>query len=406
MKIVNVSSLYPPNVVGGAEQGLKVMSEAMVELGHDVSVITLAPPGPAPDKVSRPVDVHAIELANLYWPYDKTRFSRPRWQKLLWHVRDASNGVMARRVASVVRELAPDVVLTRNLQGFSTAVIPAVRGLGVPHVHVLHDYSLVCPQTTLFRNGKACGLRSARCRECRVLSVPRARHARHVDNVMGVSQSVVDFHHDHGLFLGARTRVVHNALKPDLVPAAAPRTFPVSRPFVLGFIGRVEKFKGVETLLEAFRTLADHFPVQLRIAGRGDEAYVASLKEKYGDLPVTFVGFAKNTEFYQAIDALVYPSEWLEALGNSVFEAFSQGVPVVGSDVGGIPETIDHGTNGFIFKAGQPAALTEAMQGVVQDPNVYEQLSAAALGKSHEYAAPRRAQEYIDFLQDVVKGPP
>ncbi|MEO1576871.1 MAG: glycosyltransferase, partial [Pseudomonadota bacterium] len=228
----------------------------------------------------------------------------------------------------------------------------------------------------------------------------------HVDNVMGVSQSVVDFHHDHGLFLGARTRVVHNALKPDLVPAASGRNFPVSRPFVLGFIGRVEKFKGVETLLEAFRTLAGHFPVQLRIAGRGDEAYVASLKEKYGDLPVTFVGFAKNTEFYQAIDALVYPSEWLEALGNSVFEAFSQGVPVVGSDVGGIPETIDHGTNGFIFKAGQPAALAEAMQGVVQDPNGYEQLSVAALKKSHEYAAPRRAQEYIDFLKDVVKGPP
>lgn len=406
MRILNVSSLYPPYVIGGAELGIQTIAEAIAGAGHDVHVVTLEPDeGTAqrPAFSASAVTVHRVPLANVYWPFEAPphRHSRPR--KMLWHGIDTANPVMARRVERIVRRVRPDVVLTHNLQGFSTAVMPAIRRAGARLVHVPHDYALLCPQTTLWRNGRACGTREQRCTGCRVLTAPRHRHLAAVDAVISVSRSLLEFHQLHGLFADVPATVVYNALRPgfgirDQLPARDGLA-----DFTFGFLGRVERSKGIETLLEAAARLeANGARFRLRVAGRADAGYLAFLRRRWPLASVDYPGFVNAAEFLATLDALVFPSEWLEALGNGVFEAYSQGVPVIGSAVGGIPESIDDGATGFTFAPGNAAELAARMNRLLEDPRLRRSMGAAALERARDYLAPRRAQEYLAFLETVV----
>jgi len=406
MRILNISSLYPPNVIGGAELCVKTIAEAMADAGHDMHVITLQPPPdsqPTGDVNSGQVTVHQVPLANVYWPFESSRAARSRIQKIFWHGIDTSNKVMVRRVERIVREVKPDVVLTHNLQGFSTAVMPAVKRVRAPLVHVPHDYSLVCPQTALWRNDRGCGFRELRCTNCKVLTVPRHRHLAAVDAVISVSRSLLDFHRLHGLFTDVPATVIHNALRPELKIRTRVATRSDDDVFTFGYLGRVERSKGIETLLAAAGELeARGGRFRLRVAGRADPVYIESLRQRWPLTNIDFVGFTDSNEFLGSIDALVFPSEWLEALGNSVFEAYSQGVPVIGAATGGIPESIDPGVTGFVFEAGNVTELTRAMSSLLDDPPLRTAQGEAALAKARQYLAPRRAAEYVSFLETFL----
>ncbi|NNF15271.1 MAG: glycosyltransferase family 4 protein [Gammaproteobacteria bacterium] len=403
MKILNISTLYPPNIIGGAELGLRTISEAMVAKGHEVHVATLQPPaqaGNSHDTTSGSVIVHPVPLANIYWPWDKKGTNKNPASRLVWHSIDTANFVMANRVAAIVREVQPEVVLTRNLQGFSTAVMPAIKKTGVPLVHVLHDLALLCPKTTLYRNGRVCGLQSQRCTGCKVFTAPRHLHTNAADAVIGVSSAVLNRHLEHGLFSNRPTQVIHNALKSELNISA-----PTLRNDVVtfGYLGRIEPSKGIETLLAAAtRVQQQGQRCRLLIAGRGNPAYVAQLQQRWPLHDIEFCGFVETASFLRRLDLLVFPTLAFEALGNGVFEAFSQGIPVLGANTGGIPEMINRGVNGYVFEAENSQQLSGLMQLLINVPTLRSALSAGALATAPDYLAANRAAEYLAFLEKIV----
>ncbi len=406
MKIMNISSLYPPNVVGGAEMGLQTMSEAMSAGGHDLHVVTLRKSGSSNQletDMRGPVAVTEVPLANLYWPFDSAAPRSGALRRLAWHGIDTSNQIMARRVRQLVRRIRPDVVLTRNLQGFSTAVMPAIRQTGTPLVHVLHDYSLLCPRTTMFHRGRSCGMRSERCFGCRALTAPRRRHIEAVDGVIGVSNAVLDAHLQHGLFADRPRQVIYNALKPTITLRDTLAEHSGDVVFTFGFMGRIEPSKGIETLLETATTLERNgVEFRLLIAGRGDSAYIEDLQRRWPLRQTEFTGFVDASEFLTRLDTLVFPTLAVEALGNGVFEAFAKGVPVIGSRVGGIPESIDHETTGFIFKPGCHQELSNYLLQLQASRQLRAYMGRAALEKAREYLPENRSAEYIDFLQKII----
>lgn len=405
MKLLFVSSLYPPNLVGGAELSLRALAQALAAEGDDVHVATLAPPDAALVSIERDrgVTVHRFALANLYWPWGD-RGKQTLLKKSVWHAVDSANTVMARRLAALVARIQPDAVITNNLQGWSTAVVPTAKRLGVPVVHVLHDYSLLCPQTTMYRGGSGCGTRDERCGRCRLLTRPRHTHMRDVDAVIGVSQSILEFHHMHGLFREVQRTVIHNPLKDgiDIRRSPRPRT---NGPVRFGYLGRLESMKGIETLLRAADYLArDDLLFEVLVAGTpSTPTYLDSLKSRWPLRNVHYLGFVNDpVRFLDSIDCLVFPTDWLEALGNGVFEAFARGIPVIGSDAGGIPETISHGTDGFIFQRCNWRDLADRMRLLAVDAELRESLGSAALAKAPGYLATLRAGEYRRFLRKVA----
>lgn len=406
MRILNISSLYPPHSIGGAEQGLRIMSEEMVRQGHELHVVTLAPPAWARvsnDHSISKVQVHEVPVANTYWPFSSSSPTRSKVAKIIWHTIDTENVIMARRVSKIVKEVQPDVVLTRNLQGFSTAVIPAVKRLGYPVIHVLHDVSLLCPKTTMFKNSQRCGTKNARCRSCRVFTSRRWHHLDNLDGVIGVSNAVLNSHREHGLFKNIPQTTIYNALKPELEVLSSPPARSDKKTFTFGYLGRIEETKGIETLLEAATKLSiGDIPFKLLVGGRGDAAYVEYLKNRWPGLDVEFAGYVKPVEFFAKIDTLVFPSIAPEALGNGVFEAFSQGVPVIGSNSGGIGESIEVGRQGLIFEAANSGDLWQKMNEILWSAETLNAMSSAALVKAKQYRASNRAKEYLAFIQQVI----
>ncbi len=406
MKILIVVALYPPWNIGGAELGVRTLALGLTARGWDVHIVTLAPSdggGEPAEALQEGVRVHRVPMANLYWPYRRDTAPPPAAKRAAWHLIDTWNPLMAARVGRLVDRIRPDAAITHTLQGFSTALWPALARRGVPVMHVLNDFALLCPRTVLFRDGRNCGHGSLRCRSCRWLTRPRWRQTVHLSRVVGVSRAVLQIHEAHGLFHATPREVIYNALAPGETPLPA---LPVCEPrheLRFGFLGRVDEPKGIETLLEAASLLCQQGKrFSLTIGGRAGSDYLTTLQQRWPLSNVEYQGFVQPQDFLATIDVLVYPSLSLEALGNAVFEAYAKGVPVIGSRQGGIPEMIEPGVTGFTFASGDAAMLAEHMAMLIDQPGLREAMARAALNKSHAFLAQRRIDEFEQAIRAIV----
>lgn len=120
----------------------------------------------------------------------------------------------------------------------------------------------------------------------------------------------------------------------------------------LTYIGRIEQIKGIHLLIDAMNKLLEYkYPVKLWIIGEGN--YQAQLKKQTKNLAlddyVKFLGTKRDIGYYLSrTDVFIYPSICEEVFGISIVEAMSYGVPCVSNYVGGIPEIIQNGINGYI----------------------------------------------------------
>lgn len=136
-----------------------------------------------------------------------------------------------------------------------------------------------------------------------------------------------------------------------------------------GFVGRLCWEKGVVTLLRAWESLDRGFAAELHLWGNpasGDADVLGQIKELAAkDERVFFNGpFSRDeTErVYQSMDVLVVPSEWFDNCPFVIWEAFTAGIPVIGSDFGGISTMIKEGVNGLLFPMGDASALASAIR--------------------------------------------
>lgn len=254
--------------------------------------------------------------------------------------------------------------------------------MGVPIVHTLHDYYLLCPRGTMYRPSGNC---PTPCVGCSIFSHPRRAIANFVDSIVGVSHFVLQRHLDEGIFAGVgRRHVIHNGLthnnirRDARVPLARSSAPKVLR---LGYIGRIEKNKGIELLLDATALLA-HGSWQLVIAGKGDLDYVERLRAQHPSSAIVFLGTSELDRFFQQIDLLVVPSIWNEPLGMVAFEAFFFGIPVAAARRGGLLEIVTDDT-GVLFDPDSPRALASALTAFQSDP---AKLTALARGASRAAA--------------------
>jgi glycosyltransferase involved in cell wall biosynthesis len=111
---------------------------------------------------------------------------------------------------------------------------------------------------------------------------------------------------------------------------------------------------------------------------------VADLRERTANLPVDWLGFVDSQDFYRDTDVLVVPSVWAEPFGLVVLEAYSFGILVVGSRVGGIADIVEHGVTGWLFEPGDSAALSSILReliragrGALPPPEAFARILAA-----------------------------
>ncbi len=352
MRILLANTGHPDTIKGGAEAAVLDLAHALVGRGHSVSLVVHHGGRDATESLDGGVRVYALPNRNLYFGFDGRR--RPASLRLAWHALDGTNPFMARAFGRILDREKPDVVNTHVVVGLSQLVWrEAAARRRLPIVHYLHEYGTMCPRGSAFRDGKLC---ARPCASCGILSRPRRRLSELVDTVVGVSRFTLQRHLDWGFFPRAERRVLPNVFT-DL--AFRPRR-PSPGPLRLGYFGRLIPDKGAHLLLEAVRSLPPD-GWTLDVAGTGDESYVAALKAA-APANVRMLGWTKAETFFPSVDVLVLPSIWPDPQPRVTFEAFSHGVPVIGSDAGGIPEEIDEGETGWLFRAGSAPDLARVLR--------------------------------------------
>lgn len=357
LKILYTNAMYAPDIGGGAEIILKGMAEGMLARGHDVHALVTHPgQGDLEDSVAG-VTVHRLKLRNIYWPL--TTPNPSLLQKTIWHGLDSANPLMASAIRTALREIKPDVIVSNNLPGLSVALWKEAQTLGIPVVQVLHDYYLICPRSTMFKNGCTC---QQQCRSCAIFRSAHKALSDQVAAVIGVSQAILKTHLDRGLFEHTPIKeVIYNA-RILQTPDGHQRQQHASTTF--GFIGALTEVKGIQELVKAFMSLAsESADVRLLVGGTGKPEFTAELQKlTAGDSRVIFLGHVNPEQFFQQIDVCVVPSIWNDPLPGVTYEALSQGVPVIGSSLGGIPEIIGPAHNGIVFNPREPGALLSALK--------------------------------------------
>ena len=196
-------------------------------------------------------------------------------------------------------------------------------------------------------------------------------------------------------FTDEQVEVIPLSILPPL-PHEAPAQREPDAPATLLFVGRVAPEKGLNILLRAVRRLSGR--VILKVAGDGPSMEdAARLTRELGlQERVDFLGWQSMEELndlYRWCDMVVVPSVWPEPFGLVGLEAFSHGKPVVGFDVGGIPEWLDHEHTGLLVPVGDVEGLTQAMEKLLCDPEL-----CARMGESG------RAEINGRFSMDVAAG--
>jgi glycosyltransferase involved in cell wall biosynthesis len=395
LKILLISTLYPPYVIGGAEKAAALLAEALVHRGYEVVMVSLHPELEEIVEDRNGVRVYRLPVDNVYWPFG--RKEKPNaLLRLFWHIREIWNLRAARRIGKILDIERPDVVHTHNICGFSLAAWIEIKRRKIRLVHTLHDYYLLCSKSSLFSDGRNC---QSKCIDCKILTLNRRRLSRLPDAVVSVSQHTLDEHVKRGCFEGVPVTVIHNIYTND--QARQEQTFErdeESGNLVFGFIGKIEEPKGIETLLTATNQI-NRSNWKLKIAGEGLEGYVRALSTKFPDPRIEWLGFTDSSRFYAEADVVVIPSLWAEPLPYVCVESVHAGKGLICALSGGIPEIARLSPNAEFFAPGDAAGLAEKMNlalDLLKQPRKYESSNDSRLSIfSEDYVTRRYLQEYF-----------
>ncbi len=290
------------------------------------------------------------------------------------------NAIWNRDVHQQLRALMqrerPDVVHVHNtFPVISPAVYYAAEQEGIPVVQTLHNYRLLCPAATLFRDGRP-------CEDCvsRRIPWPGVLHGCYRGSRMATSAAAAmlathnywqTWNNTVSAYIAltgfARDKFIHGGLpankifvKPNFLQAD-PGLAEAKGNYAL-FAGRLTPEKGIGTLLEAWRTLGPELPLQ--IAGDGPmarEVEKASREMEH----VTWLKWLPPAETLQKMkDAavLILPSTWYEGFPMILAEAFAVGLPVIASNLGSMSSIVDHLRTGLHFTAGNASDLVDKVR--------------------------------------------
>lgn len=353
MKILQINKY--PSLKGGTETVLFDTIRLLKAEGHDVVLLS--------------TDEGAISYTPTYtiaYPHRNTSLV----SKIYNLPSFLYNRSAAKKLESIIEKEKPDIAHIHLYQNsFSNSILPVLKKHNIPVVMTLHEYRQICPSYLLLDKNRqicekcinGCYLHCAvtRCAkgsffESTLLTLEMYyrrmfyKTEKYVDRFICVSNFVYHKHKAFNKAIADKSIVIYNPVKASSLDS-------VKRGDYLLYFGRLSREKGIETLLSAMRYLPD---IKLKIAGVGDL--------RLSDIPanVEYLGFKNRDELDSIIhDAsfVIVPSEWYETFGLSCVESLVLQTPVIASDIGAIPELVQHKKNGFLFEAGNVNDLVKTI---------------------------------------------
>lgn len=175
---------------------------------------------------------------------------------------------------------------------------------------------------------------------------------------------------------------------------------------IIGTIAAFTQEKDYPNLLSAAKIVIENTPQCIFMAlGEGDDLEkIQKLAVQYGiSENFVFTGFKNNVgDYLKLFDIFVLNSK-SEGLGSSILDAMAVGLPIVATNVGGIPEIVDDRFNGLLVESGNPESLAKAINILVNDQNYLQQLGANSLVKVRDFDIDIIVNKYIDLYNSLQK---
>ena len=445
MRILLTTHQFFPKHYAGTEVAARDAGLELLRRGHDVHVLTVDPDSSSGsaelesiDYEYRGLQVHAIHLPPEVLRADALRA-------------EYRNDQVANWIRGFAAGLSPDVVHMFHIGRLSGLAIDVFRELNVPLIFTSTDFWSFCMRGILMKHsGELCtgpDEISSNCLECRRIErwpgidapekieqrrtfyrktaeralSPKGEEARHagmIKTVLGRTDFLRRRFERVDAIL-APTKIMRDMLVANGMPAEKIRVSPYSidlsafeavrsqhtpstNGLRFGYIGTINRPKGVHVMLEAFRRLDRKHTATLEVIGdpRRDADYFDELYSIAADDPrIRFAGGIANErvpERLTHIDAQIVPSTWYENAPLTIYSAQAAGVPVIASNLGGMAEVVGDQENGLLFEPGDVDALHAQLRTIIERPAVLDELRSRA-------REPRSVVDGVDEMLSIYE---
>ena len=321
---------------------------------------------------------HGHEVV-LYTRHNSELKTLSKGQKLLLPFSTIFSMKTYREVKALIKREKIDIMHVHNtLNMVSPSVYYAAFACHVPVVQTVHNFRLLCPGATFFRDGHVCedclekGLTCAVKHKCyrgstvqTLACVLSTWFHRWIGTYKKLNYiCLTEFNKEKLLNLN-QIREEKVFIKPNFVQKSESIVSCEKRKEQFIYVGRLEEIKGIDILLKAWKTLGEDAP-ELLMCGRGPlEEWAKSYIEENKLSNIKMLGFVENAQVRKMIGeskALILPTQVYEGFPMTIAESYACGTPVIASELGNTGSLIENGKSGWKFTADSPEALTEAVK--------------------------------------------
>lgn len=331
---------------GGDCTAALALEQLLKQKGHEVAVFSTR---------------HPLNLESPWSDYflSEISFSQGGWKGKLKAIdRLFFSSEVKHAFGKLLDDFRPDIVHAHNIHSYiSPFILKLAAARGIKVVWTLHDYKLICPAYTCLRNGNPCeacftdktAVIRYKCMKndrkaslfgyLEALAWNRTKLEKYTDAFISPSHFLKEKMKAAG-FNPDKIHVLPNFVENMPAPTNEPKKD------YYCYVGRISPEKGIENLLEAAKEL----PYSLKVIGDGNG--LEKLSQCFSKNNIEFLGKLPKEKVWKMLEKSrfsVIPSIWYENNPFSAIESLSLGTPVLGAEIGGIPELITPGKNGDLF---------------------------------------------------------
>lgn len=379
MRILQINKFF--YLKGGPERYMFKLSELLRAKGHEIAFFSMR---------------HDKNKASQWSQYFVKNIDYNKRQNLKEQIKIFKNTLYSheaeKKISKLIDDFRPDIAHVHNFNHQLTpSILFALKRKKVPIVMTMHDYKLVCPSYSMLNHGRICEL----CKGKKFYHCFRTRcHKNSFNKSLAVTiesylhHNILDSYRFINYFIcpskfimnkvremGLRGNFVH---LPHFVRSYEWKPLDGKESNKIVYYGRLSPEKGVWTLIEAVKELS----VNLTIIGDGPLKNLIEERVKHDEIKnIKLFGHLDGNRLVEEISKntfLIIPSECYEVFGLVVIEAFALGLPVIGANIGGIPEAVKNGEAGLLFEPGNVENLRDKIKQLLADPDKVAQMGRNA----------------------------
>jgi len=406
MKILTVHNAH--YIVGGACRSFIETNRLLMAHGHDVIPFSRASEKNINSKYS------SYFLSDI----EKNPYlikSLKRWARTFYSLE------AKKAIERLIRDYPPDLAHLHNIKGgISPSILTVLKRRNIPVVQTLHDYKLFCPVHSFYSRGKIC----EKCKFHRYYNCLLNSCSPYSNSFFksAVHMSAMYFHE----FILNYEKQIDHFITPSNFMKSKAIEYGIDKKkltYIANFIdlgkyepcyefddyiiyfGRISGEKGVNILIKAMKDI----PLDLLILGGGPK-YQECIQwaRQIGLTNVKFLGLKSGNELKELVQRAMFsvlPSRWYENGPFVIYESFALGTPVLGANIGGIPEFIDEGENGWLFESNDVDALHSKILYAIKSKDRIKLMSRNARKTVEErYSAEGYYKKLMNVYNTILPG--